>query len=143
MNFKGRKMIDKIFLLLFRAGLRCDKPSLLKIYDYTLSMLRDKRLAMFFHDEELIGIAYFSICNSIDNYQNKPCWQYISHDPLGHIAFIEKVVALKWNKQLRILLEHEITSRYGNVKLGVAYRSSLAEDRQRTYKLHHGGLRYV
>ena len=136
-------MIKEILILLFKAGLKCDHRQLRKIYDYTLAMIRDSRAVMFYKDKKLIGIAYFSVCNSIDSYQDKPLWQYIPHNPAGEIVFIEKVVALKWNKHLRDLLEAEIAENYKNAKIAVAYRPSPAEDRQRIYKPYYRGIRHV
>jgi hypothetical protein len=110
------------------CGMRYSRSLFLKIYDYIISMIDDERVIVAYRDNKPIMIAFFSICRDWEPYHNKNTWQYLRNESDGHIAYIEKIVAMEYNKELRNLIEEVIVERFPTTKYGVWHRHKKCTD---------------
>lgn len=110
------------------CGMRYTRSMLLKIYDYVITMINDERVIVAYRDNKPIMVVFYSVCRDWEPYYNKLTWQYLSSEEDGHIAFIEKIIASEYNRDLRELIERVILERYPKVKYGIWFRHRKSTD---------------
>lgn len=98
--------------------------------EYRRRMLEDNRVILIEDENKPILIMFFSICNDPMPYARKETFDYLPHYSNGSIAFIERMEAKTWNKEIRKSVEQFLTSNFPNVEFGVWYRTKF----NRTYK---------
>lgn len=89
---------------------------------YWKLMADDNRLITIEENGKWSVILTYSICDHYIAYENKGLWEYMNHDPNGSIFYVEKLIAVKWNRAIREALEETVVANYPNVKFGVWYR---------------------
>lgn len=99
------------------------------IMDYATRMLEDKRVVLINLDEKPYACLFFSLTNLESSHLVKGTWDYISHDPDGKYLYVEKLIATKWSKTLRLRFEEEIIKTYPQITHGVWHRWATYGDR--------------
>lgn len=124
-----------ILKLMGRTGIKFRLSELEDIFYYIRRMLNDCRVVELCDNGVTHGYLFFSICDDIDAYYKKPTWKYVPQNPNGAILYIEKLVALSWNKDLRKLIQDKFEK---NQNLGVAiwHRFARWGDRKVIYRRH-------
>ena len=100
------------------------------IGEYIFKMLTDKRIVDIEGFNGGRAIIFFSICDDYDPFYKKDTWTYRPHFPDGNIAYIEKLISTKWDREMRELFENEILKHYPNAEFGVWHRFAKWGDRK-------------
>lgn len=104
-------------------------------YNYFKKMAEDDRFIRIFEDGVATTFICFSICNDCEDYEKKGLWEYLPHDPMGRICFVEKMGSFNWNKSIRKQLEIEIVKKYPNIEYAIWFRPTKNNDRKVIYKV--------
>ncbi len=110
---------------------RKDIPSMMNYFD---KMIEDKRILIIAREGNLLAVMAFSMCFDYETYLKKGEWEFKEHDRSGDIIYIEKLISLYWNKEMRYEFENIITAFYPNIKYGVWHRWAKWGDRKVVYK---------
>ena len=86
-------------------------------------MAHEGRAIILRDDDFNILVIFFSITDDYLPYAKKHTWEYMAHNPKGKICFIEKMIAKKWNKEIRKRVEEFIVRNYPSVEDAVWYRT--------------------
>lgn len=115
-------------------GLRYHQSEIAQAMDYTTRMIEDGRVIIITSHGEPVSIMFISLTNSPDNYLKKENWEYLTHDAHGECVYIEKIISRKWNREIRNLIESELSSRYPSFTYAVWHRWAKWGDRKVTIK---------
>ena len=92
---------------------------------YMNLMGKDKRTILIVDEEHgPFAIIAFSITNETLPYASKRTWEYMPHNPKGTICFIEKMIAVGFNRKMLDSVGKLIFESYPAVERGVWYRTS-------------------
>lgn len=114
--------ILEILDLLTAYGAKFDQSDLFDIIAYFDAMIADHRIIGIDEDGKLIAILAVSVCEDVQPYYEKKLWHYRSHDPKGSIAYFEKLIAIKWNRDIRNLTYDQVISLFPSVRYGSWHR---------------------
>ena len=121
-------------ILLLKAmgemGVRYPASHIDEIIDYTTKMYDNGRIITISDPNGLFAVAFFSITDSPEEFLKKGELVYKSHDPVGKIVYLEKLVSRGWNRELRIEFETELLKKYPNITHGVWHRWAKWGDRK-------------
>lgn|SRR3990167_1683653 len=134
MDRTSQKIILDILLFMGERGLRYRTSEIEDVLYYTERMYKDDRIITIYDGETLNTVVFFSICNDYLNYLIKPTWIYKEHDKNGSISYIEKIVSVSYNKELRLLIEQLIISKYPSATIGKWHVWGKLGDRESTTK---------
>ena len=101
------------------------------INDYMELMGREGRIILV---NEPYTVLTFSICNDYRPYSEKESFEYLPHDPYGHICFIETMACKKWSRELLRRLEEAIVRKYPQLDCAVWIRPEGLEERKYYYR---------
>lgn len=79
---------------------------------YIREMLNRKRILAITNGEEIDAIISYFLTDNISKFENKPNWSTPSDSEDGEIMFIDKMVARKWTKSLRVSIYNAIKEKY-------------------------------
>lgn len=110
-------------------GLRYPKTKIGEAIRYTDLMAKDGRVLSISDELGIHSVFYFSICEDHEPFLKKLTWEYLPHNPSGHIVYLEKAVSRGYSKEMRKNVETFITTKYPNVTLGKWHRWGKTGDR--------------
>ena len=102
---------------------------------YFWRMMTNKRILMVWENRHPIAMICFSITNDTTKFQNKDIWKYLEHKPDGLICYVEKLIAKKWNKDIRNQLVSMGLSEFPQIKYVVFDRPAKEGNREVSIKL--------
>lgn len=82
---------------------------------YFQEMIERDRVLIIQSNGRTIGIIFYFLGNSVEQFDNKPTWLCPQDNPEGHILFIDKMVCKKFNVALKNSLYEAFVSQYPNV----------------------------
>lgn len=92
------------------------------IESYYRKMVKDNRVITIYNNQEVVCFMTFSITNDYIPFAEKGTWEYMRHNPHGHICYIEKLASKIWDKDMRNRLVDIIEKRFPDVIYGVWHR---------------------
>lgn len=104
---------------------------------YFKQMASDGRLIIISKDDKFNALLTFSICEGYLPYANKDLWEYLPHNPEGRICFVEKLISLKWSREIFRQLEKEIVNRHPQIEQAVWFRPGKINERKVVYRRRH------
>lgn len=100
------------------------------ILDYTTKMCDNGRVIIISDSKGPYSVMFFSVTDDPDSFLKKESYEYKSHDPLGKILYIEKLISLGWNKSIRQEFETEILKKFPQITHGEWHRWAKWGDRR-------------
>jgi len=123
--------ISDILCVMGEAGVRFTRESLPKVFNYVSRMVEDHRcITISDHMGEKVGVIFFSVCEDWEPHYRRDKWEYVPHNPGGHILYIELAASSVWNKHLRRDFEDGLLQKYPNLQVGVWHRWGRRCDRR-------------
>ncbi len=123
-----------ILLFMGELGARYKRRDIPLIENYFSQMISDGRVAIIYRNSVPQAILTFSICNNMVKYYQKGMWDYVPHNPLGTIVYVEKLACRYWDKNMRQEFQELITERYPNFERAIWHRSGRNRDRKVEYQ---------
>jgi len=120
----------EIIEFLCRIGLRFTEKTLKDIVFYINNMIKDNRVIVINKDNEIYCVLMFSLEDNWEKFLKKQNWVYVSHNPFSETVYIEKIVSLGFDKELRKVIESELTKLYPHIKYGIWHRYAKWGDRK-------------
>lgn len=111
-------------------GVIYPKKYIQDIIGYVTLMLQDERVITISDNGKPIAFIFYSITDDYKPYLLKDEYEYLEHEKAGKTVYVEKLVSFHWNKDLRILFERLITSKYPQLETGIWFRASRHGDRK-------------
>ena len=96
---------------------------------YFINMIKDERVVIISEDNKPYSVIAYSMTDNYEPFLKKGSWDYLPHNSSGHIVYVEKLVSLGWNKQVRIMFEHIIRTKYPTMEYGMWHRFARWGDR--------------
>jgi hypothetical protein len=124
----------ELLLDMGEIGWRFMRKDIAPMMNYFDKMLADRRIVSIVKDGYFVAIMAFSLCFDYKPFLEKKEWEYKEHDAKGDILYVEKLVSLYWNKQMRYDFEEIITHFYPAIKFGIWHRMASFGDRKVIYK---------
>lgn len=89
------------------------KPSEVRsFYCYVNEMLKRDRVLIMDAEDGMEAILFYFITDDVHKFDNRPVWSTPEDSERGSTIFIDKMVARKWTKPLRVAVQDAIESRY-------------------------------
>ena len=111
-------------------GLRYSRKEIYPAYYYISNMINDNRVIVIYKDLLPVAVITFSFCNNYEPFLQKGTWDYKPHEPNGLILYIEKMVSIGWNREIRKDFEYKISELYPNFEIAVWHRWAKWGDRK-------------
>ena len=118
------KMLGEMGLK-FRSSCELDSAIL-----YFINMIKDERIILISEDGEPYAVIAYSMTDDPDTFLKKETWDYLQHDPIGNIVYVEKIVSKSWNRELRNILEHVVSAKYPQMEYGMWHKWAKWGDRK-------------
>ena len=106
-----------------------------EVDDYYWLMAARGRLIMVRHGIQVVATCTYFILQSLDEiprFYDRPMWSLPSDAMDGPVVYIDKLMGLTWNKQIRQQLEALLAQQVPSFCLGVWYRPGHGPDRRYT-----------
>lgn len=119
----------QIIELMGEMGYKFNEKDIDPMIAHILNMLKDERIMVINKDSKPYAIMFYSITDSIDEFLVKETWDYKPHHPEGKIVYVEKIISMGWDKDLRRIIEQTVRTKYPQVEYGVWHRWAKWGDR--------------
>ena len=96
-----------------------------EVDDYYWLMAARHRLIMVRHGIQVVATCTYFILQSLDEiprFYDRPMWSLPSDAMDGPVVYIDKLMGLMWNKQIRQQLEALLAQQVPSFRVGVWYR---------------------
>ena len=123
-----------LLLEMGKIGWRFRRQDVLPMMEYFDAMIKENRVVMISKNDSMIAMLAFSMCDNYEPFLKKKDWDFLNHDPNGNIMYVEKLVSLYWDKEVRKRFEEIITKVYPRIEYAVWHRFAKWGDRKVIYK---------
>ena len=100
------------------------------IIDYCALMLHDERVIQIDCEGKPCAFIFYSITDEPEKFLKKGTYEYFPHEPKSKTVYVEKLVSLSWNRDLRVIFERIIRDKYPQLEFGVWHRRGNWGDRK-------------
>ena len=97
---------------------------------YFINMIKDERICIVYDEGEPYAMIAYSMTDDPDTFLKKDTWNYLQHNPHGKIVYVEKMASKGWNRQIRTIFEHVISTKYPQMESGIWHRWAKFGDRK-------------
>lgn len=127
--------------LYFQAWGKLVRPADVQSFNrYVSKMLLRNRCIIINGEQGMEGIIFYFLTDDVKPYANRPMWTTPDDNESGHIIFIDKMVASKWTKSVRLEIQDAIEKKYHNVDEAFWLREpnnrNVIIKRRSTHELH-------
>lgn len=112
----------------------------MNVRDYFTTMEERGRLARVLEEGNPIAVCTFFLCNrqeEIYQFYQRAMWSTPEDSDLGEICYIDKLISVTWNKEIRNFLEKEIVSQHPQLKYSAWFRPTDGDDRLVLKEIKH------
>ena len=92
---------------------------------YVSRMLRRNRVIILNGEDGMEAILFYFLTDDVSLFNNRPLWSTPEDDENGHTIFIDKMVARKWTKLVRLAVQDAIEKKYPHVETAYWLREPL------------------
>ena len=111
-----------------------------KFNRYVSKMLLRNRVIIVNGDSGMDAIIFYFLTDDVSKFNNRPMWSTPDDSDNGPIMFIDKMIAKRWNKSVRLAVEKAVEKKYPFVEEAYWLREpknrSVIIKRGRTHELH-------
>lgn len=110
----------------FQAWGKMLVPSQIPAFNKYVSRMLIRNRAIIVNGENgMEAILFYFLTDDVKPFVNRPLWSTPQDTESGHIMFIDKAVALKWTKKVRLAVKEAVERKYPNVTQGYWLREPL------------------
>lgn len=93
-------------------GMVMRQSEILKFNRYVSEMLRRNRVIIINGKDDMEAILFYFITDDHKKFDNRPLWSTPQDSETGSTIFIDKMVAKRWTKSLRLTVQNAIEEKY-------------------------------
>jgi hypothetical protein len=108
--------------------------------NYLSEMLRRNRIIVIEDESGIACILAYFLTDDIEKFANRPMWSCPEDSDTGETFFVDKMVARKWNREIRNMVQDQVEKRFPFVSQAYWLREpknrSVIIRRRGAYELH-------